>query len=137
VATDSAPPIGSPLRLGPFLVRVEAAEAEAFGRATGNTGRIPVTFPVRWLARPELRDAAAQMVGEEAWVPIHESQSFDYRRPLESGVDYRMSIDIWREAMPARLTLRAEIATDGDEPCLRMEMILRIVTMAEAGDTEQ
>ncbi len=136
MSADSAPPApgGSPLHLGPFVVRVEAAEAEAFGRATGGKAGIPFTFPVRWFARPELRAAAAQMMGEAAWLPIHESQSFDYRRPLESDIDYRMRVDMWREAKPARLILRAEIATDKDEPCLSMEMILRIVTMSGADE---
>jgi hypothetical protein len=132
VSADSAPPApaGSPLHLGPFVVRAEAGEAEAFGRvAGGKEGRIPFTFPMRWLARPELRAAAARMMGEAAWVPIHESQSFDYRRPLERDIDYRMRVEMWCEAKPARLILRAEIATDKDELCLSMEMILRIVNM--------
>jgi hypothetical protein len=38
---------------------------------------------------------------------------------------------MWREAKPSRLILRAEIATVADEPCLSMEMILRIVSMSE------
>jgi hypothetical protein len=136
VSVDNAVPAGSPLRLGPFMVRAGAGEAEDFGRVTGSkAGHIPFTFPVRWFARPELRTAAAQMVGEAAWVPIHESQSFDYDRPLESDVDYRMTVDMWREAKPARLILRAEIATHEDKPCLRMEMILRIVSMGEPGET--
>jgi hypothetical protein len=120
--------MGSPLRLGPFAVRTKEAEVEAFARATGGTvGRIPFTFPVRWFALPELRAKAAEMMGEAAWVPIHESQSFDYRRPLKSNSDYRMRVEMWREQKPARLILRAEIATGEDELCLGMEMILRIV----------
>jgi hypothetical protein len=138
MSADSASPApeGSPLRLGPFAVRTEEAEIEAFARATGGgVGRIPFTFPVRWLALPELRARAAEMMGEADWVPIHESQSFDYRRPLESDSDYRMRVEMWREQKPARLILRAEIATSGDELCLSMEMILRIVTMDGADES--
>lgn len=135
MSADSAAHGGSPLDLGPFVVRAEAAEAAAFSRAAGGkAGRIAFTFPVRWFARPELRAAAARMMGEAAFVPIHELQSFDYRRPLASDIDYLMRVNMRREAEPARLILRAEIATDRDEPCLRMEMILRIVTMGEANE---
>lgn len=135
VSDDSAPPADAPLHLGPFMVRAEAADAEAFARATGTTGHIPFTFPVRWFARPEVRAAAARMMCEVAWVPLHESQSFDYRMPLESDVDYRMTIDMSREIKPARIVLRAKVVRDADEPCLTMEMVLRIVTMPGAGDT--
>ncbi len=115
--------------LGPFTVRVEVEAAEAFGRATGGrAGHIPFTFPVRWLTHPEIRAAAAQMIGEAEWIPIHESQSFDVRRRLEAAVDYRMRIEMWRETKPPRLNLRAEIVTDADELCVAMEMILRIVS---------
>lgn len=128
--------MGSPLRLGPFAVRTEEAEVEAFARATGGTvGRIPFTFPVRWFARPELRAKVAEIMGEADWVPIHESQSFDYRRPLEHDGDYRMRVEMWREPKPARLILRAEIATEEDELCLSMEMILRIVTIGDPDES--
>lgn len=134
--------MGSPLRLGPFAVRTEEAEVEAFARATGGTvGRIPFTFPVRWFARPELRAKVAELMGEADWVPIHESQSFDYRRPLESDSDYRMHVEVWPEQKPARLILRAEIATNEDELCLSMEMVLRIVSVGgpdePAGSVEE
>jgi hypothetical protein len=128
VAADSTQEL--PLHLGPFAVRAGAGEAEAFGHETGAKGApIPFTFPVRWLARPEIRAAAAGMIQEVAWVPIHESQSFDYRRRLETETDYRMRIDMRREAKPPRLILRAEITTQSGDLCLDMEMILRIVSM--------
>jgi hypothetical protein len=69
------------------------------------------------------------MIQEAAWVPIHESQSFDYRRRLETETDYRMRADMRREAKPPRLILRAEITTQSGDLCLDMEMILRIVSM--------
>ncbi|HKH81467.1 MAG TPA: hotdog fold domain-containing protein [Methylovirgula sp.] len=139
VSADSAstPPGASPQHLGPFVVRVEAGEADSFRRETGGrAGRIPFTFPVRWFAHPELRAAAARMMGEAAWVPIHESQSFDYRRPLESNVDYRMSVEMSREAKPPRLILRAEVVAGEDELCLTAEMILRIVSMEQVDACE-
>lgn len=123
-------PEESPFGLDPFAVRTDEAEIEAFARATGGrVGRIPFTFPVRWFALPELRAKAAEIMGGADWVPIHELQSFDYRRRLELDCDYRMRVEMRREQKPARLVLRAEIATDENELCLNMEMVLRIVTM--------
>jgi len=110
------------------MVRAAAAETEAFrSETTGRAGRVPFTFPVRWLTCPEIRAAAAQLIDEANWVPIHESQSFDYQKPLAIEVDYRMKVEMLREAKPPRIILRAAIATLQDEPCLHLEMILRIV----------
>ncbi|MGH6817392.1 MAG: hypothetical protein ACREC1_01305 [Methylovirgula sp.] len=128
----------SPLHLGPFTVRIETEASEAFGRATGGrAGGVPFTFPVRWLAHPDIRAAAARLIGEAEWVPIHESQSFDVRRSLETAVDYRMRIEMWREAKPPRLLLHAEVATDAGELCLAMEMMLRIVSTVSDGGAVQ
>ena len=121
---DIAP---SSLHVGPLTVRAEAAEVAAFAReaAAPLDGTVPFTFPMRWFAHPEIRAAGKKLVDGEAWILIHESQSFDYDRPLDADVDYRMSIEIIRELEPSRLILRAEI---GDkDPCLRAEMVLRII----------
>lgn len=115
------------LRLGPIHVRAGIAEVEAFRRETGapENNKLPFTYPVRWLIHPDIRAAGPALIDMEAWVPIHESQSFDYERPLDLEVDYQMMVELTREFEPARLILRAEI---GDaKPCLRMEMILRII----------
>ncbi len=85
--------------LGTFVVRATAAEAAAFQRETGGTGQgVPFTFPVRWLARPDFQAIAVDMIGDASWVPIHESQSFDYRTPLASDTDYEMAVTMKRES---------------------------------------
>lgn len=117
-----------PLRIGPLKVRASAAEVEAFRRETTGgpaSKELPFTYPVRWFTHPDIRAAGAGLVGPEPWVPIHESQSFDYDRPLEVDTDYQMMIELSREAEPPRLILRAEIGDTA--PCLRSEMVLRIV----------
>jgi len=119
-------------RVGPLTVRAGAAEVDAFRRATFEAPSekgVPFSFPVRWFTHPMIRAAGAELGDSTPWVPIHESQSFDYERPLEIDVDYRMMIDITRESEPARLILRAEITgmESGAADCLRMEMILRII----------
>ena len=120
--------------LGTFAVRATVAEAEAFARETGSVGQgVPFTFPVRWLARPDFHAAAAEMIGGVNWVPIHESQSFDYRAPLAADEDYMMTVTMKRETEPSRIILLADVGPAGAAPLLTMEMMLRIVPLpAEA-----
>lgn len=116
--------------LGPFAVRAATAEAAAFAHETGgNDGAVPFTFPVRWLARPEFQAVATELIGNDRWVPIHESQSFDYRASLAVDTDYVMTVTMKREVEPSRIILVAQIGPAGEVPRLDMEMILRIVPL--------
>ncbi len=127
-ADNVKPTAPDAVRIGPLKVRADPAEVEAFAReisAGPKEEGLPFTFPIRWFTHPDIRAVGARLGGSEPWVPIHESQSFDYERPLEVNVDYTMIVEISREIEPARLILRAEIG-DG-APCLRTEMILRII----------
>jgi hypothetical protein len=116
--------------LGTFTVRAASEEASAFRCETGGSGQeLPFTFPVRWLARPDFHASAADMIGDRNWVPIHESQSFDYRAPLAAEVDYMMTVKMQRQSEPSRIILLAEVGSAGAAPALFMEMILRIVPL--------
>jgi hypothetical protein len=116
--------------LGPFLVRTDPAAVTAFARETGAPAdRVPFTFPVRWLARPELQAAAVEIIGDVNWVPIHESQSFDYHAPLSLNMDYEMSVTMKRELEPSRIVVFAHVGPSGDAIHVRMEMILRIIPL--------
>jgi hypothetical protein len=116
--------------LGKFAVRATAAEAEAFRRETGGTGQgVPFTFPVRWLARPDFHAVAVEMIGDANWVPIHESQSFDYQASLAPDTDYEMAVIMKREIEPSRIVLTAQIGVPNRAPHLTMEMILRIIPL--------
>jgi hypothetical protein len=143
---DAAPPMR--LCVGPLAVKADTAEVATFRHATmdvaetGGLGMLPFTFPVRWLARPEIRAAVARLVSSDsgaALLPLHESQTFDYTTPLFAGVDYCMSVDICmagekdskNESDPARLILRADIGPEANTVHLRMEMVLRLVATGE------
>lgn len=129
-ASQGAAPAPQTLKIGPLTVRATAREVEAFRAETLAPAEdvVPFTFPVRWFAHPDIRAAAEGLFGSEPWIPLHESQSFDYVAALAIDTDYRMMIDIIREYEPQRLILRAEIGNDG--PCLRSEMILRIIPVS-------
>lgn len=116
--------------LGTFHVRAGTAEVAAFARETDAPhGRLPFTFPVRWLAQPQFQAAAIEMIGNADWVPIHESQSFDYRAPLALETDYEMRVTMNREAEPSRIVVAAQVVAADGTPRLSMEMILRIVPL--------
>jgi hypothetical protein len=128
------------MQVGPLTVKADAAHVAEFRRATlcgDEVGRIlPFTYPVCWLATPEIRGAVTSLapVGHGAeLLPLHESQAFDYVEPLLADVDYFMNIDIHKEEQPLRLVLRATIGPTVDSVHLRMEMALRIF-MADGND---
>lgn len=124
------------VRVGPLIVRAGHAEIAAFQREIGGeigATAVPFTFPVRWLTHHDIRAAGAALLGAAPFVPIHESQSFDYIRPLIAEADYQMNVEIRLETAPVRLILRAEI---GDEtPYLYSEMILRIIPVPTAASS--
>jgi hypothetical protein len=116
--------------LGTFAVHAAAAEVAAFRRETGAGGQgVPFTFPVRWLARADFQAVAVEMIGDANWVPIHESQSFDYQAPLAADTDYEMTVIMKRETEPSRIVLVAGIGVPGGTSHLTMEMILRIIPL--------
>jgi hypothetical protein len=117
------------LRLGPFPVRTERTQIEAYRSATRTTGEeVPTAFPICWLGQPQIRGAVAQACRER--LPLHEGQTFEYVRPLEQHADYRLSLTLSEEADPARLVLKSECRSPGGELCLRMETLLRLVAPA-------
>lgn len=133
---DAAPPL---MRIGPLAVKADATRIDEFQGATFGRAEagcvLPFTFPVCWLAAPEIRAGVASLVHEDdgaTLLPLHESQSFDYVAPLLADVDYRMSVDIRKEREPLRFVLQAEvgeIVSGADVVHLRMEMVLRIVAV--------
>ncbi len=106
---ESAPPIVQ--RAGPLRVAASPEDVRAFRRETGWSeadGPPPASFPVVWMRMKEIGEpirAAAQAVG----LPVHEAQNFDYARPLATGEDYDLMLELRRQSDPARLIATAEI----------------------------
>lgn len=118
--------------LGPFAVRAEPAEVAAFRAVTGLPpgDTVPATFPMRWLAAPEVRDALLAMAAEPDLVPVHESQMFDYLAPLTVGEHYEMRLDAHRESAPERLVLTGTVTGRSGAIHLRIETMLRLFSTA-------
>ncbi len=122
--TDNAP-----VRLPPFKVRIESADVAEFLRATTGHPKhhgVPLTFPVRWLALPEVRGLILRSIGN-GFIPVHEGQNFAYERALQIGADYTVDIEAFRTPAPPHLTLRMSVVTEEGEICARLETVMRIV----------
>ena len=121
----------SETRLGPFCVRTERTQIAAYKRAIGASGDdVPAAFPICWLGQAEIRTAVEAACTSR--LPLHEGQTFDYKRPLAVGTEYRMSLILQEQSDPPRLATKAEITTASGEICLRMETLLRLVAPAAA-----
>ena len=131
----TAAALPEPRQLGPFEVTTEAEAVTAFRSVTGwsaaqDDSRVPVTFAFCWLTLPAIRPALEALVPEPGWIPVHESQSFSYARPLAINETYLMSLEARREPKPDRLIVTAKITDRADAPCGEFETILRIIHIA-------
>ena len=118
-----------------FAVAATQAEVEAFRAATGcpQAGDIlPLTFPMRWLASPDVRRALLDAVPEPGLMPVHEGQAFDYEQPLRIGEPYRLRLSTRCEAEPPRLVADAVIEDADGAVHAKLEMILRLVAVEAA-----
>jgi hypothetical protein len=116
-------------RAGPLRVTTSLEAIRAFRRETGWAdldGPPPAAFPVVWMRMPEIGEpirAAAQEVG----LPVHEAQHFDYERPLETGRDYDLMLELRRESEPMRLIATAEVFDLDGALVARIVSTLRLI----------
>lgn len=116
--------------LGPFEVAADRASVARFAQETGaRDGGVPATFPIVWLSGAELKAALRAAAGPDC-LPVHESQAFDYIRPLTPGDAYRLTALARRVAAPDRLIVEASVSDRGGALALTMRAVLRIVPLA-------
>ncbi len=131
-AAGLVPEPGEAVRLPAIRVRIDPDEAARFLRETGGAGTgdfVPLTFPFRWLALPEIRGLILQLIGE-GFLPVHEAQSFVYEKSLRIGAEYVLSVEIFRKENPSRLTLKMTVSTGEGEICAHLETTLRLVRLS-------
>lgn len=104
-----------------FRLEVATARAEvaAFAEALGlleageAPDRVPLTYPVRWLADDRVRDWLVGVLGGEG-LPVHEMQDFTYGAPLALDRTYALDVTCTlQEGDPPRIAIAAEIR-DGE-----------------------
>ncbi len=128
---------GATKRLGPIAIRTDREMVLDFQRACGGApvpGIVPLVFPIRWLALPQVRARVLEAAGE-GLVPVHESQSFTTDRRLELDRDYLLVVEMTRTSQPERLTLQATVSTPDGTVCVRLETVLRLIGLAGGGGT--
>lgn len=128
--------------IGPFAVNASAPEVAAFRQALGLLGagpEVPLTFPMRWLAAPEVRAAILQRLGASADaalgdgpVLVHLEQEFHSVAPLRVGGDYAMAVAVDRAPQGGMMSLRADI-TDAERLCCRAVGRFAVVGRDRAG----
>ena len=98
-ADNAKPTAPEAVRIGPLKVRADPTEVEAFAKKFPpvERRRPAVHLPDPLVHAPRYSRRRRRLGGSEPWVPIHESQSFDYERPLEVNVDYTMIVEISRK----------------------------------------
>ena len=124
------------VNLGTFAVSADAAEVAAFRTAArlDDAGDVlPFTWPIRWMARPDIRAALTGLVPEPDIVPFHESQTFDYAAPLRAGATYALAVTARCESAPDRLVAEGVLSADGARVAT-IETVLRLFSTKEARD---
>ena len=119
--------------IGSFAVSADEAEIAAFRRAArlDEGDALPFTYPIRWMARPDIRAALTALVPEAGLVPFHESQSFDYAAPLRAGTRYALAVTARRESAPDRLVVEGVLSA-GRARVATIETVLRLFSTEAA-----
>jgi hypothetical protein len=117
--------------LGPIRVRTEPALVRAFGEAIGSaafeTGAVPITYPVSWLALLPLADLVPR-----GGAAIHEFQSFAYLEPLAPARDYVLTAVVeLAPGSPARLRVDATVSEPSGRRLLEMSAGLLVLGAGE------
>jgi len=123
---------GESIRLPAIRVRIEPSEIAAFSaatKATGNPDFVPLTFPCRWLALPDVRMLILRMIGGDGYLPVHEAQSFSYEKRLEANTPYILTVTAESKNQPRRIVLQMKVSTENGSICARLETILRSVRL--------
>jgi hypothetical protein len=116
--------------LGRFAVIGTVAEVDAFCRATGValSQTLPLTYPMRWLALPDVRAGLLELVAGSDVVLVHESQSFAYTQLLYVDHLYTLTLFARREETPDRVIVDGTVVDAGGYEQARIETILRLIT---------
>lgn len=118
--------------VGTFEVCASTEEIHTFRQSLGvplARTEMPFTYPMRWLAAPEVRGAILKAIGIEhgpvqhddpGRVLVHLDQKFTYHVPLNAEEAYTMRLWLSPLHQAETVTLRAEILSGGHLCCSLM-----------------
>jgi hypothetical protein len=75
--------------------------------------RAPLTYPIRWLALPEIRSEIERELSMLPGLPVQESQTFENAREIEVGCDYRLAVEVHVEGGEQQKIRLCGVAYDG------------------------
>ena len=109
-------------RIGVRAAAAEAAEFAAALRLEIPPGSVPLTFPIRWLALPPVREAMESLIGAH---PVHASQAFNFAGRIKVDCDYTLRIEIRRHHAPSRrIVVRSSVTDQNDRAVVQFETVL-------------
>lgn len=130
--------LDSSVQLGPFAVRTDAAEAAEFAAAlqlAAGARAIPLTFPIRWLALPEIRAATEEAIGTPH--PLLASQAFHYHASIAPDRDYAFRVAIRRDrAAVPHVTIRGTAHDRDGGLAVELQTVLYPTTAAAGGPND-
>lgn len=116
--------------VGPFPLKLDANDAAVLADALGSQrpGWVPMIYPIRWMALPEIQTAIATMVDLGRVLLLHETQSFEATVPLRADTGYLLSALIQVTGNdPQRLTVLGTASDLDGAICARFQASLRLL----------
>lgn len=111
-----------------LTVTAGAEAVAAFARATGtepDPARLPLTFPVAWLTRPEVVALVASLASDRpSALPVHELQTIETVGAPAPGASLDLTVAATRSDAD-RITVEAEARAAG-RICVRLTGVLRL-----------
>jgi hypothetical protein len=129
-------------RLGSFSVQASPESVRQFSDALCVAGArrrpgVPLTFPMRWLALPEIRNEIVRSLSARVGFPVQESQTFEYTRTIELGGIYRITIELLEDdGEPERVRLCGVVHDPSDMHVVTTETTLRFATAPSGTQTQ-
>jgi hypothetical protein len=110
-----------------LVVEADKASVAAFAASLDTpAGRVPTTYPIRWLTRPEIVAVVAELAADRpGTLPVHELQTVEMASPLPIGQPLNLKVSAARTDA-IHVTVEAEIR-DGGTPVGRMHAVLRLM----------
>lgn len=110
------------LPIGAFAVATDQGEVAAFAAALGlaDPAEVPLTFPMRWLASPEVRGAILCALGPEGpagGVLVHLEQRIRVLEPLQRDESHELQVSIEPGKTSGRMSVHAEVFREGRLVC--------------------
>ncbi|MGL4289031.1 MAG: hypothetical protein ACRCVA_21955 [Phreatobacter sp.] len=114
-----------------FGVVVETADVAAFAAGIGAdsaSARLPTTYPIRWLTRPEVVALVRPLTADKpSALPVHELQTIENAALLPIGVPLSVEVSATRTD-DVHVTLEAVVADAAGHILVRLHSLLRLFT---------